>query len=334
MFHLDNGSGIDVMPPQKQTISRQQKWFTEGDTQTPPSYPGADWFNIVQAELLNVLSDGGITPDKSKLNQLSGAIKNIINKNQKTIKFNSSTDSSSETEAATPLAVKKVNDLATENHKKISNVIDKFTFNDNESIVFSPNHNYHIAMRHDGVCGVYNHLTNKFSWLIDKNGGIDGYIGCDRIVGLDDYVQWRSLPVGIPQPWPTTTPPDGWLKCNGWKFDKNKYPKLAQVYPSGYLPDLRGEFIRGWDDGKGTDTGRGILSWQEDAIRNIYGEFAGLQQYSSGVFNHVANGQAYAGLTNNNWDKAIYAFNASNVVPTSHENRPRNLAFMYILKAE
>lgn len=86
MFHLDNNSGIDVMPKQKQTISRQQKWFTEGDTQTPPSYPGADWFNIVQAELLNVLKDGDITPSKSELSQLSAAIKSIINKNQ--IKIN------------------------------------------------------------------------------------------------------------------------------------------------------------------------------------------------------------------------------------------------------
>ena len=122
MFHLDNNSGIDVMPPQKQTISRQQKWFTEGDTQTPPSYPGADWFNIVQAELLNVLKDGGITPSKSELSQLSAAIKNIINKNQieindaslmtkGVVKLSSATNSSSETDAATPFAVKKVNDL-------------------------------------------------------------------------------------------------------------------------------------------------------------------------------------------------------------------------------
>lgn len=121
MFHLDNNSGIDVMPPQKQTISRQQKWFTEGDTQTPPSYPGADWFNIVQAELLNVLKDGGITPSKSELSQLSAAIKNIINKNhieindaslmtKGVVKLSSATNSSSETDAATPAAIKKIND--------------------------------------------------------------------------------------------------------------------------------------------------------------------------------------------------------------------------------
>ncbi|EHR7123427.1 TPA: phage tail protein, partial [Escherichia coli] len=62
-----------------------------------------------------------------------------------------------------------------------------------------------------------------------------------------------ALPVGVPVPWPSATPPTGWLKCNGAAFDKVKYPHLATAYPSGKLPDLRGEFIRGWDDGRGID---------------------------------------------------------------------------------
>ncbi|WP_394346966.1 phage tail protein [Photorhabdus khanii] len=57
-----------------------------------------------------------------------------------------------------------------------------------------------------------------------------------------------NIPVGVPIPWPTTTPPAGWLQCNGADFDKSKFPKLAEAYPDGRLPDLRGEFIRGWDD--------------------------------------------------------------------------------------
>ncbi|MCT4708656.1 phage tail protein, partial [Enterobacteriaceae bacterium H11S18] len=34
-----------------------------------------------------------------------------------------------------------------------------------------------------------------------------------------------ALPVGVPVPWPSATPPEGWLKCNGAAFDKTKYPK-------------------------------------------------------------------------------------------------------------
>ena len=71
-----------------------------------------------------------------------------------------------------------------------------------------------------------------------------------------------ALPVGVPVPWPTATPPEGWLKCDGRAFTKEQYPVLARVYPTLRLPDLRGEFIRGWDDGRKVDTGRKLLSAQ------------------------------------------------------------------------
>ncbi|MEE3687386.1 phage tail protein, partial [Escherichia coli] len=60
-----------------------------------------------------------------------------------------------------------------------------------------------------------------------------------------------ALPVGVPVPWPSATPPTGWLKCNGAAFSAEEYPELAKAYPTNKLPDLRGEFIRGWDDGRG-----------------------------------------------------------------------------------
>lgn len=71
-----------------------------------------------------------------------------------------------------------------------------------------------------------------------------------------------AMPVGVPVPWPLATAPAGWLKCNGAAFTASQYPNLAQAYPTLKLPDLRGEFIRGWDDGRGVDTGRGLLSAQ------------------------------------------------------------------------
>ena len=49
------------------------------------------------------------------------------------------------------------------------------------------------------------------------------------------------------------------------------YPKLAKAYPTNKLPDLRGEFIRGWDDGRGIDNRRNLLSAQSDTIQNIVG---------------------------------------------------------------
>ncbi|WP_432756313.1 phage tail protein [Escherichia coli] len=70
----------------------------------------------------------------------------------------------------------------------------------------------------------------------------------------------------MPVPWPTATPPAGWLKCDGATFTKEQYPVLARVYPTLRLPDLRGEFIRGWDDGRKVDTGRKLLSGQEGTL--------------------------------------------------------------------
>ncbi|HHL8159174.1 TPA: phage tail protein, partial [Escherichia coli] len=75
-----------------------------------------------------------------------------------------------------------------------------------------------------------------------------------------------ALPVGVPVPWPSATPPTGWLKCNGAAFSAEEYPKLAKAYPKLKLPDLRGEFIRGWDDGRGVDSARLLLSSQAASI--------------------------------------------------------------------
>ncbi|HDD9122812.1 TPA: tail fiber protein [Escherichia coli] len=155
-----------------------------------------------------------------------------------------------------------------------------------------------------------------------------------------------ALPVGIPVPWPSATPPTGWLKCNGAPFSAEEYPELAKVYPTNKLPDLRGEFIRGWDDGRGINAGREILSAQGDAIRNITGTFgdgetavnASISFYrADGVFvtqkkirNTIGNTTIIADTPNNPY---LINFDASRVVPTASENRPRNIAFNYIVRA-
>ncbi|EPD7190240.1 phage tail protein [Escherichia coli] len=157
-----------------------------------------------------------------------------------------------------------------------------------------------------------------------------------------------ALPVGVPVPWPSATPPTGWLKCNGAPFSAEEYPELAKVYPTNKLPDLRGEFIRGWDDERGVDSGRTLLSAQGDAIRNITGGFGQLRvnseinaivdvQSVSGAFyggtsvrNNINVSMTYA---NNRKIRQDVHFSAANVVPTANENRPRNIAFNYIVRA-
>lgn len=71
-----------------------------------------------------------------------------------------------------------------------------------------------------------------------------------------------AVPVGTPLAWPTTTPPDGYAIMQGQTFDTNKYPKTAAAYPSGKLPDMRGQTIKGAPDG------RALLSLEADGIKS------------------------------------------------------------------
>ncbi|EMX0725773.1 tail fiber protein [Escherichia coli] len=161
------------------------------------------------------------------------------------------------------------------------------------------------------------------------------------------------MPVGVPVPWPSATPPTGWLKCNGAAFSSEEYPELAKAYPTNKLPDLRGEFIRGWDDGRGVDAGRAILSAQGDAIRNIYGEFRtvntenysiweGMSTFKGAVvpLNPSTNNSYFSlvkSMVTERADGVVYpkviGLDASKIVPTANENRPRNIAFNYIVRA-
>ncbi|WP_313163648.1 phage tail protein [Kosakonia cowanii] len=149
-------------------------------------------------------------------------------------------------------------------------------------------------------------------------------------------------PVGVPLPYPSATPPAGWLKCNGAAFNKGQYPKLAALFPSGNLPDLRGEFIRGWDDGRAVDSGRALMSPQEDTIQNITGMFGRTQLFKesvlSGPFKPDGSQEMTLGLTPSNSPDIGYGapnwiFDTSLAVRTSAETRPRNVAFNYIIRA-
>ncbi|EOX9389665.1 phage tail protein [Escherichia coli] len=168
-------------------------------------------------------------------------------------------------------------------------------------------------------------------------------LGKTSIQSVLDYLglgEGSALPVGVPVPWPSATPPTGWLKCNGAAFSSEKYPNLAKVYPTNKLPDLRGEFIRGWDDGRGIDSGRNLLSAQNDAIQNIVGSFGRTQLFrdvlSSGPFSQ--HGQVLStGLKETEIIEGYGAYNwtfdASRSVRTASETRPRNIAFNYIVRA-
>ncbi|HDN1439876.1 TPA: phage tail protein [Escherichia coli] len=175
------------------------------------------------------------------------------------------------------------------------------------------------------------------------------------VAGLLTYLglgEGSALPVGVPVPWPSATPPTGWLKCNGAAFSAEEYPELAKAYPTNKLPDLRGEFIRGWDDSRGIDTGRSLLSGQaatfiRTALQDYYG-----YDLNTNVKVGIAFATADSVITVGN-PANPKAGNNSDYVPASADNsitgtqrtaednftgawismRPRNLSFNYIVRA-
>ncbi|EFH2715525.1 phage tail protein [Escherichia coli] len=156
------------------------------------------------------------------------------------------------------------------------------------------------------------------------------------VAGLLAYLglgEGSALPVGVPVPWPSATPPTGWLKCNGAAFDKVKYPRLATAYPSGKLPDLRGEFIRGWDDGRSIDTGRALLSIQSDEVRKLALKYWGPASNSSPSKTFALSDSAGGGLYTDGISQASGGIINAFQLPGGNETRPRNVAFNYIVRA-
>lgn len=185
-------------------------------------------------------------------------------------------------------------------------------------------------------------MTNALAGKMDKSANGADIADISAFLNNLGLGAGSALPVGVPVPWPLAAAPAGWLKCNGAAFTAAQYPKLALVYPGLALPDLRGEFLRGWDDGRGVDAGRGLLSAQGDAIRNITGKFGNTQLYPSiyreGAFGGIVeNVSQTTGLTlapSGQGNGVInFSFDASIVVPVASENRPRNIAFNYIVRA-
>ncbi|MCE3671554.1 phage tail protein [Escherichia coli] len=172
------------------------------------------------------------------------------------------------------------------------------------------------------------------------------------VAGLLVYLglgEGSALPVGVPVPWPSATPPTGWLKCNGAPFSAEEYPKLAKAYPKLKLPDLRGEFIRGWDDGRGVDSARLLLSSQAASILEHNHEMHGWTgnplmardvgelgtssvfavQLSIGDGGILYSWKDGSGTTNDS--KRMDRTN--HVSSGAGDGSPRNIAFNYIVRA-
>jgi hypothetical protein len=112
-------------------------------------------------------------------------------------------------------------------------------------------------------CGTSEDNIHKY---FSVNGDISGQtIVANRFMTTDgtDLAAGTGVPVGVPLPWPTDTAPDGYVIMAGQEFDTTAYPKLAAAYPSGVLPDMRGQTIKGKPA-----SGRNVLSTEADGVKS------------------------------------------------------------------
>ncbi len=331
MYQLDNSSGVTVMPE----IAEQQStglFFTEGGNGQEPSYPGADWFNIIQSELVNVLVDADVTPSKSTLNQLSTAIKKIIQKNSASFAVDSG--------VANAYVVGLVPALTARTEGQVIR--------------------FKVANTSNGACTV-----NDGVGVVPLVGlALSALQGGEMVAGGDAWIQWHStvgtgsyvllfcsggalqVPAGTKSGhainssqitgavahFAMSTPPVGWLKCNGAAISRTAYSALYAAIGITFgagdgsttfnVPDLRGEFVRGWDDARGIDSGRVLGSSQSDEIKlHTHTGVAATVSYSG-----------YGAATSSTSDNDPISGGQTTAGTGGVETRPRNVAMLACIK--
>ena len=152
-----------------------------------------------------------------------------------------------------------------------------------------------------------------------------------------------GVPAGSVTAFAGQSAPSGWLECNGLAVSRTGNASLFSAIGTSFgngdgsttfnLPDLRGEFIRGWDNGRGVDSGRSFGSTQLDALQQMEGSFVpGDSPQATGVFENAGGVSSNVGGFTGSIDSKVN-FDASLVARTADETRPRNVAMMYIIKA-
>ena len=292
------------MHPYSQTIeptATQAGEFTDGDPQLNRARTilRSYWPNMIQRELLAILQAAGIPPAQEDYQQVKQAIQALIN-------------------AGDASVLQSANNYANQGDNQVkayANTLD--------------------SAQRTYIDQAIAAALNQANAHTDKS-----------FIGQITAGPYASIPAG-------------WLALEGGSFWYESYYALYQyianyygfgggaggfTYSNGtiYLPDMRGLFVRGYG---GNSAGMGVI--QGDAIRNITGNFTvgaryasdsgSVAAYGSGAFTTEAQGTGgVTGKIDN--DKGLttgqrVSFSAATTVPTSHENRPVNVAWRYIIRA-
>ena len=200
--------------------------------------------------------------------------------------------------------------------------------------------------------------------LPNSDGDANDVLQSDGSGNLSFTALPQAVPTGSVHMMATTTAPSGYLKCNGSAISRTTYAALFAIIGTAHgngdgsstfnVPDLRGEFVRGWDDGRGIDSGRNFGTAQSDqneqhnhsatstASVTDPGHFHNLL-YNNGSFGGSSGAVTPRGEntpTTPGIDNRISTKTTGVTVSTSttianqggNEARPRNIAMMYVIK--
>ena len=157
--------------------------------------------------------------------------------------------------------------------------------------------------------------------------------------------------IGIPFFWPSAAMPNSvitewadmtFLKFNGASFSASAYPKLALIFPGLIIPEARGVFPRIWDDGRGVDAGRSLLSDQLGTFVSVDINYA-----DNGLVGAIGTIGGDGGIANVNGDtittpltKTAFQYaqstiaSSTSLVTNTVATRPRNIAFNFLVRAK
>lgn len=152
--------------------------------------------------------------------------------------------------------------------------------------------------------------------------------GTSKFFVISKFVSQSGVPTGAVEAFAMSSAPAGWLKCDGTAVSRTTYAALFAVVGTAFgagngsttfnLPDLRGEFIRGFDDGKGTDSGRTFGSAQADELKQ--------HRHTINTVTVAAGSTAVAAIGTTTTGGNLTGWTGGT------ETRPRNIALLYCIK--
>lgn len=189
------------------------------------------------------------------------------------------------------------------------------------------------------------HIASRQTW-----GGKNNYLPwCVQYSNANEptYFKYGCPLVGTCVSWcnermPQEIWPDIGMEFIPWMgqaFDPNKYPLAHALWPDNRLPvDMRGYGIRAWDHGRGIDSGRGLLSYQEDALQNFTGTMRFNEMLggvpSSGVFSEQRAWVPRTYRSDGGGYSSTITFNPATVARTAAETRGKNVAWNMIVRVK